>query len=158
MLQTAKNIRAAAQVNFALFVIVGILGVGIWPVVYLFKRASKINEAVGKEVIASWVPVTLLVMLIISLVCRFFGESDDIQGLGVLLSLAMGVIYIVWAFGAKKTLESLVIDTWGIRSYKLNGFYTFFFTVFYIVYCLNDLETFVSRNGPAVEQPVAAHA
>jgi hypothetical protein len=55
-------------------------------------------------------------------------------------------------------LEHVVIDQWGIRGYKLNVVYAFFFTVFYVVYCLNDLETYVTRNGPAVQQPVAAHA
>jgi hypothetical protein len=157
MLQIAKNVREAARVNFALFVIVGILGVGIWPAIYLIKRTKKINDALGAEVIASWIPVTVLILLIISLVCRFFGSSDDIVGLGELLALVNGVIYIVMAFKAKRAIESVVIDQWGIASYKLNVVYTFFFTIFYVVYCLNDLDTVVTRSGRA-DLPVAAHA
>lgn len=158
MLEIARNIRAAARVNFALFVIVGLIGAGIWPVVYLAKRAKGINEAMKTDFIPSWVATTQIVLLVITLVCKIFGTGDEVAGLGVLTSLAMGVVYIVWAFQAKKTLEALVIDQFGISTYKLNAFYTFFFTVFYIVYCLNDLETFVQRNGPKVQQPVAAHA
>jgi hypothetical protein len=158
MLQIAKNVREAAKVNFALFVIVGLLGAGIWPVIYLAKRAKKINEALGVEIIPQWVVVAQIVLLCVTLVCRVFGESDDIIGLSVFTSLAMGIIYIVHAFKAKSILEHVVIDQWGIRGYKLNVVYAFFFTVFYVVYCLNDLETYVLRNGPAAQQPVAAHA
>lgn len=158
MLQIAKNVRAAAKVNFALFLIVGLLGAGIWPVIYLYRRAKKVNEALGVEIIPQWVIIAQIVLLCVTLFCRIFGVSDDIIGLSVLTSLAMGIIYIVFAFKAKTLLEHVVIDQWGIRGYKLNGVYTFFFTVFYIVYCLNDLETYVMRNGPAIQSPIAAHA
>lgn len=148
MLQIAKNVREAAKVNFTLFVIVGLLGAGIWPVIYLAKRAKKINEALGVELIAQWLVTTQIVLLCVTLVCRIFGSSDDIADLSLLTSLAMGIVYIVFAFKAKTLFEHIVIDQWGVRGYRLNAFYTFFFTVFYVVYCLNDLETYLMRNGP----------
>lgn len=92
-----------------------------------------------------------------TLFLKFFGgwiDSDDIVGLSVLTSLAMGVMWIVFAFRAKATLERVVVHQWQITGYRLNPVWTFFFSLFYIVYCLNDLPEAVRRASP-IQQPVA---
>ncbi|MCP3706800.1 hypothetical protein M3I54_07335 [Paraburkholderia sp. CNPSo 3274] len=157
MQEQAQNVRNAAHTVFPLFVTVGIFGLGIWPVMYLSMREKRINEALGAELIPHWVSVTQVALLSATLFLKFFGgwvDSDDIVGLSVLTSLAMGVMWIVFAFRAKATLESVVVNQWQITSYRLNPLWTFFFSLFYIVYCLNDLPEAVRRSRP-VQQPVA---
>ncbi|ABK06951.1 MULTISPECIES: hypothetical protein [Burkholderia cepacia complex] len=157
MQEQAQNVRNAAQTVFPLFVIVGIFGLGIWPVMYLSMREKRINEALGAELIPHWVSVTQVALLGTTLFLKFFGgwiDSDDIVGLSVLTSLAMGVMWIVFAFRAKATLERVVVHQWQITGYRLNPVWTFFFSLFYIVYCLNDLPEAVRRASP-IQQPVA---
>jgi hypothetical protein len=152
MFEKAKQVQSAAQTVFPLFVIIGILCLGIWPVMYIWTRAKKINEALGAEVIPHWVAVTQVVLLCCTLFFKIFGgwiDSDDIVGLSGLTSIAMGVMWVVFAFKAKAVLEDVVVNQWKITSYKLNSAWTFFFSLFYIVYCLNDLPNYIQRYQPA---------
>lgn len=152
MLQKAKQVSDAARTIFPLFVIIGLIGLGIWPVIYIWRREKPINAALGADVIPHWVVITQITLLCTTLGLRFLGssvDSDGIAGLSVLTSLAMGVMWVVFAFKAKATLEHVVVDQWKIRSYRLSAVWTFFFSLFYIVYRLTDLEKFIARHQPA---------
>ncbi len=55
-----------------------------------------------------------------------------------ILAIALGVLYIVWAFRAKKALQEYALTEYKI-DLKMNGFYTFIFNIYYINSCINDL-------------------
>jgi len=149
MLEQARKIQAAAITIFPLFVIIGIFGLGIWPVMYISLREKKINEALGAELVPHWLAVTQITLLCTTLGLRFLGgaiNSDDIISLSLFTGLAMSAMWIVFAFKAKRVLEDVVVLQWKLPDYRLNGVWAFFFNVFYIVYALNDLPRVVQRH------------
>jgi hypothetical protein len=148
MLEQARKIQAAAMTVFPLFVVIGIFGLEIWPVMYISLREKRINEALGAELIPHWVPVTQITLLCTTIALNVFGraiDSDDIVSLSMFTGLAMGVVWIVFAFKAKRVLEDVVTFQWKLPNYRLNAAWTLFFSLFYIVYCLNDLPNTVLR-------------
>ena len=60
---------------------------------------------------------------------------DIIRGI---LSIAGGIMYIVWAFRARKALQEYALNEHK-TDLRMNRFYTFLFNVYYINYCINDL-------------------
>jgi hypothetical protein len=149
MLEQARKIQAAAITVFPLFVVIGIFGLGIWPVMYISLREKKINEALGAELISHWLVVTQITLLCTTLGLRFLGSainSDDIISLSLFTGIATGVMWIVFAFKAKRVLEDVVVLQWKLSHYRLSGVWAFFFNVFYIVYALNDLPRVVQRH------------
>ena len=54
------------------------------------------------------------------------------------LTIASWVLYIVWSFKAKAALQEYALNEHKI-DLRMNAFYTFIFTIYYINYCVNDL-------------------
>lgn len=55
-----------------------------------------------------------------------------------IVSIAAGVLQIVWAFRARSALMQYAYQEHQLYL-KMNGFYTFFLNIFYINYCINHL-------------------
>ncbi|MDU3304253.1 MAG: hypothetical protein E7E83_22950, partial [Enterobacter ludwigii] len=77
-----------------------------------------------------------------------------------LLSLACGVMYIVWAFKARAALRHYALNTFRF-DLKMNAGYTVLFNVFYITYCINDMPQALAKHRiihGATAAPVAPQA
>jgi hypothetical protein len=59
--------------------------------------------------------------------------------------LTVSILEIVWAFKAKAALQEYVLNEFKIEL-RMNAFYTFGLTVFYINYCINDLPEVLRKN------------
>ena len=66
------------------------------------------------------------------------GPWVEVAVIGFMFSIAYVVMLLIWAFKVKSALENYVLNELRIY-FKMNGFYTFIFNVFYISYCINDL-------------------
>ncbi|TWC60657.1 uncharacterized protein DUF4234 [Pseudomonas sp. SJZ080] len=108
---------------------------GIYLILWLYKNNKIISDTtkVVDDVYIIWIAV-----------CA--GLSGALANLGnvaldftsIVLSLAGGVLYIVWAFKAKKALTEYALNEHKI-DLRMNAFYTFVFSLYYINYCINDL-------------------
>ncbi|MGV0084103.1 hypothetical protein EEAAV_09560 [Rahnella aceris] len=70
---------------------------------------------------------------------------DTLLALSGILSLACGVMYIVWAFKARASLRHYALNTFRF-DLKMNAFYTVLFNVFYITYCINDMPQALAKH------------
>lgn len=118
-------------------VLLSIATVGLYPILWLWRNGEKISEVtkqrVGSDLFIIWIAV-----------CA--GWSGALAGSGEVLfdvlslgfSIALAVLYIVWAFQARTALQKYALTEHGV-DLRMNGFYTFIFTLYYINYCINDL-------------------
>ena len=60
------------------------------------------------------------------------------QVLGIILTVGIFVLYEIWAFKTREALQKYALNEHKI-DLRMNAFYTFFMTVYYINYCINDL-------------------
>jgi hypothetical protein len=65
-------------------------------------------------------------------------EFPFFEIIGNILWVAFEVLYIVWAFRAKKALQEYALNNYKI-DLKMNTFYVFLFNILYINYCINEL-------------------
>ena len=110
---------------------------GIYPILWLYENykvidtATKVRTADNTYII--WIAVC------VGLSGAFLDAGDEIMdAISGILSLASGVLYVVWAFRAKKALQEYALNEHK-TDLRMNGFYTFLFNIFYINYCINDL-------------------
>lgn len=118
-------------------VLLSIATAGIYPLLWLWRNVRVINEVSGHQTASD---VYLIWMAVCAGLSGVFAGSEDIFSLLVSagLSIALAVLYIVWAFAAKRALQDYALTKHGV-DLRMNGFYTFLFTVYYINYCINDL-------------------
>lgn len=127
---------------------------GIYPLLWLYR-----NQAIISEVTKSKVTDDTFIIWIA--VCAGLGgvfsnvDEDFFLIFSGILSLASTVLYIVWAFKAKKALQNYALNEFRFEL-KMNVFYTIFFNLYYINYCINNLpEAFKKQqilNGQTTEQ------
>jgi hypothetical protein len=68
-------------------------------------------------------------------------DKDNILDyIAALLSFASVVMYIIWGFKAKTSLQAYALKEFKFEL-KMNIFYMFLFNVCYIVYCVNSMES-----------------
>jgi hypothetical protein len=124
---------------------------GIYPLLWLTRHYETFNRVTKKPTIDMnyivWMAVCLGVGSSLS------GSHNETINLIVLLSfLTVSILEIVWAFKAKAALQEYVLNEFKIEL-RMNAFYTFGLTVFYINYCINDLPEVLRKNQILRGQP-----
>lgn len=118
-------------------VLLTIATAGLYPILWLAQTTQLLREETKAQIVASWYPVWLIGVA--GWVSALYSTHDsDLSGFAGGLSLGMAILYIVWAFKAKKALEEHAINQYRVDP-KMNSLLTFFLNVFYINYCINDL-------------------
>ncbi|PCI01348.1 MAG: hypothetical protein COB79_04280 [Zetaproteobacteria bacterium] len=119
------------------FVLLTIVTMGIYPILWLYKNQGIMDKITKVATVDSTFIIWIAVCIGLSTAFTGTGEeSMDILS-GVLIIVSW-VLYIIWAFKAKKALQEYALNEHKI-DLRMNGFYTFIFTYFYINYCINDL-------------------
>ena len=127
---------------------------GIYPIIWLYNNYKIIDKTTSSTTASDTYVIWIAVCVGLGGTFSGLGEEvlDVVSGI---LTLASSVLYIVWAFRTKKALQEYALNTHKI-DFKMNGFYTFLFNVYYINYCINDLPEVQRKhdviNGQAVVQ------
>lgn len=118
-------------------VLLSIATAGIYPLLWLWRNVRIINEVTGRKTADD---VFLIWMAVCAGLSTIFAGNDDLFSalVSLALTIALAVLYIVWAFAAKRALQEYALNQHGV-DLRMNGFYTFLFTAYYINYCINDL-------------------
>jgi Kef-type K+ transport system membrane component KefB len=82
-------------------------------------------------------------------------QDETMIVIGLLISLAGNVLYVVWAFKAKQALQEYCLDEYRI-DLKMNVFYVVLMNVYYINYCINDLPEVQRKEQILRERTVIA--
>ncbi|ASA54887.1 DUF4234 domain-containing protein [Vibrio gazogenes] len=133
------------------FVLLSIATLGIYNVMWLFKNNSVMEEILEDK----FFDYRILIVL-----AAFIGWSSalsaepEVSALGGLLSILSCIFYVAWAFKAKKAIQKMMLNNYKI-DYSMNSFYTLFFNVYYINFCINELEDEVEKSNVLSEKSTA---
>lgn len=110
---------------------------GIYAIVWMFINTPKLEKVTSKKIADNTFLIWLAVFAGLGGALVGTGEEslDVISGL---FTIASWVLYIIWAFRAKNALQEYALTEHKV-DLRLNGIYTFFLTIYYINYCVNDL-------------------
>lgn len=136
-MSTITDLKDQIDTKTVNLVLLTIATAGIYPILWLYEnfkvidKKTKVRTADNTYII--WIAVCA------GLSGAFMDTGEEVLDvLCVILSIASWVLYIVWAFRAKKALQEYALYEHK-TDLRMNGFYTFLFTVYYINYCINDL-------------------
>jgi len=133
-----KNITNTKTLHL---VLLNIVTLGVFSLMWLYKHAKALNTATRAELISEVYVITLAVVFGLAEFFEVIAWQNDVlflYNLSNLLYFASVVMWIVWAFKARKVLQEYALNTHRI-DLRMNPFYTFFLNVLYINYCINDL-------------------
>lgn len=79
------------------------------------------------------------------------GDGDWISiSLNILFILIFLIIYFEWIFKITHGISEYTKNTYGIH-YQTNDFLAFIFSIFYINYCINDIDNIVNYNRNTID-------
>jgi len=110
---------------------------GIYLILWMYRNNQIISETTKVRVVYDNYIIWLAVCVGLSGAFANLGDVlfDSISGI---CTIASAVLYIVWAYKAKRALSEYALNEHKI-DLRMNAFYTFLFNVYYINYCINDL-------------------
>ncbi|ANY90408.1 MULTISPECIES: DUF4234 domain-containing protein [Pseudomonas] len=124
---------------------------GIYLLIWLYKTNQHLREATGQTVCSETYIIWICVCMGLS--GAFIDNPEPfLVGIGALLSIASGVLFIVWAFNARSLLMTYA-NAHQQPYFSMNAFYTFLFNAYYINYCINELGENAQRQQPIYAQP-----
>ncbi|TBL69061.1 hypothetical protein [Hafnia alvei] len=148
------------------FVLLRMVSCGVWPLLWLYKKQDIISETMGYPLYGNlfiiWLTVCFGLSRQLGVMATPDPYSNDSLGdillaLSGLLSVASSVMYVVWAFKARTALRHYALNTFRF-DLKMNAFYTVLFNVFYITYCINDMQQALAKHQIIHGQPASATA
>ncbi|MCP3944021.1 MAG: DUF4234 domain-containing protein [Desulfobacteraceae bacterium] len=136
-MSTITELKDQINTKTVNLVLLSIATAGIYPLMWLYENYKIIND---KTNIRTADDAYIIWMAVCGgLSGAFSGTGEDIMDLiSAILAVASAVLYIIWAFRAKKALQEYALHEHKI-DLRMNGFYTFLFNIYYINYCINDL-------------------
>ena len=137
-----KNSLDTKVLNFVL--LTAVTG-GVYPLMWLFLNQSKLTKEMKNDFVAKDYPVWLAIVtgfgwLLIDISYAVSDTETVLDHIATLLSVVSTVMLIVWVFKAKSALQTYVLNEFEFEL-KMNLFYTFVFNIYYVVYCINDMES-----------------
>lgn len=136
-MSTLTELKDQIDTKTVNLVLLTIVTAGIYPILWLYENYKIIDKKTEIKTASDTYIVWIAVCVGLSGAFGSTGEEtmDVISGI---LSIASAVLYILWAFRAKKALQEYLLNEHKI-DLRMNAFYTFLFNIFYINYCINDL-------------------
>jgi len=133
------------------FVLLSIATGGIYPMMWLYLNQKKLTEEMKSNFVANDYPLWLAVAtgfgwLLVDISYAISDTETVLDHIATLLSVAFAVMLILWSFKAKTALQAYALNEFKFEL-KINPFYTFIFNIYYIVYCINDMELVFKRNN-----------
>lgn len=124
---------------------------GIYLLLWLYRNARTIEQVTKAKLTGDAYILWMAFLLACNIATRGSDPQDAYSALFILLlnsitGLALFIMLVVWAYKAKRALESYAREQLGIH-WHLNAFWTFIFNIFYINYCINDLPDAYRRLG-----------
>lgn len=138
------------------FVLLSVVTCGIYPLLWLYRKQGIISETTGVSFTSDLYVLWMTICFGISRQFAMMGTTDpEMYGydtvadmfamLSGVLSIACAVMYIIWAFKARAALRQYALNTFRF-DLKMNAFYTVIFSVYYINYCINDMQQALAKH------------
>lgn len=132
------------------FVLLTVATGGIYPMMWLYLNQQKMTEELKNSFVAKDFPLWLAVVtgfgwLLVDISYAISDTETVLDHIATLLSVASAVMLIVWAFKAKTALQAYALNEFKFEL-KMNPFYTFIFNIYYVVYCINYMESELQKH------------
>lgn len=150
-MENINALKNKIDTKVAKFVLLSVVTGGIYPMMWLYLNQPKLTEHMKNEFVAKDYPLWLAIVTGFGWLLSDIGiaVSDNVTVFDLVakqLMYASMIMYLVWAFKAKKALQAYTLNEFKFEV-KMNLFYTFIFNIFYIVYCINDLEPKLQKHN-----------
>ncbi|PVZ87434.1 hypothetical protein C9426_12755 [Serratia sp. S1B] len=148
--KTVNTLKNSINTKVLNFFLLTIATGGIYPMMWLYLNQKKLTDEMKNDFIAIDYPLWLAVVtgfgwLLSDIGIAISNNVTILDHASTLLSLASGVMTIIWAFKAKTALQTYALNEFKFEL-KMNPFYTFIFNIYYIVYCINDMEAELQKH------------
>ncbi|MDK9365455.1 DUF4234 domain-containing protein [Lelliottia wanjuensis] len=129
---------------------------GVWPLIWLYKNQGTLMQETGQRFSSSVLIIWMAVCFGLGAFLRPYSmpQIDEMNYIHTpvvmiaitgILSIALMVLYIVWAFKARAALQHYALMQFQLEL-KMNLFYTFAFSIYYVNYCINALPDALAKQ------------
>lgn len=150
-MEDINTLKVKIDTKVTKFVLLSVVTGGIYPMMWLYLNQPKLTEHIHNDFVAKDYPLWLAIVTgfgwLLTDISYSVSESETaLDHIATLLSVVSTVMIIVWVFKAKIALQAYALNEFKFEL-KMNPFYTFIFSIYYIVYCINDMESELQKHN-----------
>lgn len=140
----AAELKDEIQSKTLHLILLTIVTSGLYPLLWLTRHHDTFNRITKKQTINM---KYIVWMAIFTGICLALRDARDKSAILMFFGayIVGSILFLIWAFRAKSALQNYALNTFKI-DLRMNPVYTFFFTIFYINYCINDLPEVLRRQ------------
>ncbi|MBR7780454.1 DUF4234 domain-containing protein, partial [Undibacterium rugosum] len=140
----AAELKDEIQTKTLHLILLTIITSGLYPLLWLTRHHDTFNRITKKQTINM---KYIVWMAIFTGICLALRDARDKSAILMFFGayIVGSILFLIWAFRAKSALQNYALNTFKI-DLRMNPVYTFFFTIFYINYCINDLPEVLRRQ------------
>ena len=131
------DLKDQVNIKTTNLVLLTVATAGLYPLLWVWQNSRVVGSTTQQAVVGQTYIIWMAVLAGWSGVMASVPD-ESVNVFGGLLNIALAVLYIVWAFKAKKCVEEYALREFRVDP-RMNSFYTFALNIFYINYCINDL-------------------
>lgn len=109
-----------------------------FPVLWLYRNYKLFDEITKSRTASDAYILWMSVFITFFIFLSGYQEPWFIYLVRMAMMIGYTVLVTVWAFRAKQALHNYALNELHV-DLRMNGFYTFIFNIFYIIYCINDI-------------------
>ncbi|PFG53261.1 uncharacterized protein DUF4234 [Marinobacter sp. LV10R520-4] len=130
-MSTITDLKDAIDTKTLNLVLLSVATAGIYPILWLYNNYNLIDKITSSTTANDTYIIWIAVCVGLGGAVSGWGE-EALEVISGILAIASSVLYIVWAFRAKKKIQEYALNTHKI-DFKMNGFYTFAFNIFILI-------------------------
>jgi hypothetical protein len=141
---TIQELKVQINTKTLNFLLLSTITAGIYSIIWLVKNQEIIENLFKSE-------KSNKNFILYIAVCTGFGgilsqtEVPVLLSLSMFLSLVSWVLYLAWSLKIKKAILDYTLNECRIN-YNMNTFYTVLFSIYYINYCIRELDERIEKE------------
>jgi hypothetical protein len=138
------ELKEQAYVKTLNFIGLTLITGGIYVILWFAKNNEDIENLFNAEKSNKNYTIYLAVCLGLGTVLNSFMVLE-LMLIAQILPIIYSILLIIWALKIKKAMLSYAINEYKVN-YSMNTFYTVIFNLYYINYCIDDLNNIVEKE------------
>jgi hypothetical protein len=137
-MKNIENLRNSLNIGTGKFLLLTVATAGLYPIIWVLNAQKIIEDEAEQKIADKNYIIFLIGALGWSAYLGQFNDSTPVEFLVIIADLIYLGLYVYWSFQARTVIKRYALNNFNL-DLKMNAFYTFIFSYFYINYCINDL-------------------
>ncbi|PID29560.1 MAG: hypothetical protein CR982_02525 [Candidatus Cloacimonadota bacterium] len=149
-MKSISDLRDRIDSKTWILVLLTILTTSFYPFAWMYKHNQEIFKITRGEKVNNNLVIAIIFLFAINFFIPFYLilliSPPIVLNLFITSKVVLAILVYIWVFKVRDAIQEYALKEYKL-DYRMNIYYTFLFSIFYINYCINDLPIEFERKN-----------